>query len=113
MQLRPHQDLAIELLRESLRSGHKRPILAAPCGFGKTITAASMIKSAVDKGKRVVFICDRVKLVLQSIEAFTNHGLDVGVIQADHWMTDYSKPVQIASWQSLHRRIQKFGLRAF
>lgn len=113
MELRPHQELAIEMLRDSLRSGNKRPILAAPCGFGKTITAASIIKGAVDKGKRVVFICDRVKLVLQSIEAFTDHGLDIGVIQADHWMTDYSKPVQIASWQSLHRRIQKFGLRAF
>ena len=113
MELRPHQIKAIDMLRQSMATGHKRPLLAAPCGFGKTITAAAIIKSAVEKGKRVVFICDRVKLVTQSIDAFTDHGLDVGVIQADHWMTDYSKPVQIASWASLNMRIKKFGLRAF
>ncbi|MGD9658760.1 MAG: DEAD/DEAH box helicase family protein, partial [Methylocystis sp.] len=38
--LRPHQAVAIEALRESLRAGHKRPLIQAPTGFGKTLTAA-------------------------------------------------------------------------
>ena len=113
MQLRPHQDKAIEMLRQSLMEGKKRPILAAPTAFGKTITAAAIIKSAVEKGKRVVFICDRVKLVEQALESMDVHGIDAGVIQADHWRTDYSKPVQIASWQTLYKKIEKFGTQAF
>lgn len=33
MNLRPHQITAVEMLRASLRSGKKRPILAAPCSL--------------------------------------------------------------------------------
>ena len=113
MQLRPHQDLAVEMLRDSLRTGHKRPMLAAPCSFGKTITAAYLLRSALQKGKRAVFICDRIKLIEQSLIAFDVHGLDFGVIQGDHWKTDYSKPLQIASAQTLARRIEKHGIKAF
>jgi superfamily II DNA or RNA helicase len=112
MNLRPHQELAIQMLRESIATGHKRPILAAPTSFGKTITAAAIIKSAVEKGKKVVFICDRITLVEQALESFDNHKIPVGVMQADHWRTDYSKPVQICSIQTLAARA-KAGKRPF
>ena len=104
MNLRPHQEKAVQMLRESLSSGHKRPILAAPCSFGKTITAAYMLKSAMEKGKRGIFICDRVKLVQQTIEALYAHDLPFGVIQGIHELTDYRQPIQIASIQTLARR---------
>lgn len=104
MQLRPHQELAIQMLRDSLASGHKRPLLAAPCSFGKTITAAAMLKSALDKGKRGIFICDRIKLVQQSLEAFDAHGLPFGVMQGNHELTNPHAPIQIASVQTLARR---------
>ena len=104
MQLRPHQQTAIEMLRHSLATGHKRPMLAAPCSFGKTITAAAMLKNALDKGKRGIFICDRVKLISQSIEAFDAHGLPFGVMQGDHFMSNPMAPIQIASVQTLARR---------
>jgi len=104
MELRPHQIKAIEMLRASIASGKRRPILAAPCSFGKTITAAAILKSAVEKGKRAIFICDRIKLVQQSLEAFDSHNLDFGVIQGNHELTDISKPIQIASIQTIARR---------
>jgi len=104
MQLRPHQELAIQMLRDSLASGKKRPLLAAPCSFGKTITAAAMLKSALDKGKRGIFICDRIKLVQQSLEAFGRHGLPFGVMQGNHELTNPHAPIQIASIQTLARR---------
>lgn len=104
MQLRPHQELAIEMLRDSLRSGKMRPLLAAPCSFGKTITAAAMLKNALDKGKRGIFICDRIKLVQQSLEAFDKHGLPFGVMQGNHELTNPNAPIQIASVQTLARR---------
>lgn len=103
-ELRPHQQKAVDMLRDSLRRGNKRPILAAPCSFGKTITAAYIFEEAVKRGKRGIFICDRIKLVEQSLEAFDLHGIDVGVMQGNHHRTDHYCPVQIASIQTLAKR---------
>lgn len=103
-ELRPHQQLAVEMLRDSLRRGKRRPILAAPCSFGKTITAAYIFEEAVKRGKRGIFICDRIKLVEQSLEAFDLHGIDVGVMQGNHYRSDGYMPIQIASIQTLARR---------
>ena len=105
--LRPHQEKAIEMLRESMRKGHKRIVLAAPCSFGKTRVAAWMLAEAAKNGIRGVFICDRVKLVQQALDDFDEHGLDVGVIQGDHWRWNPSALIQIASIQTLARRKQK------
>ena len=107
MELRPHQIKAIEMIRHSLRTGHKRPLLAAPCSFGKTITAAWLMKAAAEKGRRCVFFCDRVKLLDQTINAMESLGLDFGVMQAQHHQTDHSKPIQIASIQTVARRDRK------
>ena len=104
MQLRPHQQRAVQLLRNSLAHGNLRPVLAAPCSFGKTITAAYILKSAVEKGKRGIFICDRVKLVQQTIDTLMAHDLPFGVIQGVHEYTDYRQPIQVASIQTLVRR---------
>jgi DNA repair protein RadD len=104
MDLRPHQEKAIQMLRDSLRRGKLRPILAAPCSFGKTITAAYMLQEAQKKGKRGIFICDRIKLVEQALEEFDQHGMSFGIIQGNHDMTDHTKPIQIASIQTLAKR---------
>jgi superfamily II DNA or RNA helicase len=50
IQLRPHQMVAIDALRDSLRAGNKRVILSAPCSMGKTIIAACYI--AVNEGRK-------------------------------------------------------------
>lgn len=107
--LRPHQEKAIDMLRGELRKGHKRIMLAAPCSFGKTRVAAWMLAEAAKKGKKGVFICDRIKLVQQALDDFDEHGLEVGVIQGDHWRWNPAAPIQIASIQTLARRQQKLA----
>jgi len=92
------------MLRDSLRKGNKRPILAAPCSFGKTITAAHLLAQAAKKGKRGFFFCDRVKLVQQALASFDSQGLEVGVIQSTHERTNHEAPIQIASIQTVARR---------
>ena len=104
MELREHQELSIQMLRHSLSKGLNRPLLAAPTGFGKTVVAAQIAKMASDKGKRVLFVCDRIKLVQQTLATFDAFGLDVGVMQGNHERTNYSAPVQIASIQTLARK---------
>ena len=104
-ELRPHQSRAIEKLRQSLRSGKRRPVLQAPTGFGKTLLAAAVVEGALAKRKRVIFTVPALSLVDQTVKAFWEDGIrDVGVIQGTHAMTDWSRPVQIASVQTLQRR---------
>ncbi|WBO22303.1 DEAD/DEAH box helicase [Sphingomonas abietis] len=53
----------------------------------------------------MLFVVDAISLIDQTVEAFYAQGVsDIGVIQADHPMTDWSKPVQIASVQTLRSR---------
>jgi DNA repair protein RadD len=104
-ELWPHQEKAIDKLRASLAAGKRRPVLHAPTGFGKTVVAAAIVERALAKGNRVMFTVPALSLVDQTVQAFFDDGLrDIGVIQADHQMTDWSKPIQIASVQSLQRR---------
>jgi DNA repair protein RadD len=110
--LRPlwsHQETAVETLRCSLASGHKRPMLQSPTGSGKTLTAAHIIQRARDKGNRVIFTVPALSLIDQTVAAFAREGIRcVGVMQGYHPMTDRDAPVQIASVQTLARR-QKPG----
>ena len=108
--LRPHQERGIEMLRQSLGMGKKRPILHAPTGYGKTVIAAHMIRSGLEKGRRSVFVVDAISLIDQTVARFYEDGItDIGVIQADHPMTDWSKPVQVASVQTLAARCKSGG----
>lgn len=103
--LRPHQERAIASLRRSMSLGKRTPMLQLPTGAGKTFIAANIINMARAKGNRVCFCVPAISLIDQSVQEFYREGItDVGVIQADHPMRDYSKPVQIASIQTLQSR---------
>lgn len=103
--LHPHQAHALDLLKYSFLAGHRRPMVKAPTGFGKTILAAAIVEGALAKGNRVLFTVPAISLINQTVEAFHREGIsEVGVIQADHPLTDMTKPVQVASVQSLARR---------
>ena len=104
-QLRPQQISALNNTRASFGSPHTRVVLQGATGFGKTVIAANVIRGALAKGKRTAFVVDSISLIDQTVERFFEDGItEVGVIQADHPMTDWSKPVQIASVQTLRRR---------
>lgn len=103
--LRPHQQRALSLLRESLLAGSRRPMVQAPTGAGKTILAAAMIEGARRKGNRVLVVVPALSLVDQTVEALQQEGLsEVGVMQAMHCLTDHRQPIQVASVQTLIRR---------
>ena len=103
--LRPFQVSTLDAVKASLRSGHRRIMLKAPTGAGKTVLAAHIIQSALAKGKRVMFVVDAISLVNQTVEKFWEAGIrSLGVTQADHEMTDIRQPVQVCSIQTLARR---------
>jgi DNA repair protein RadD len=103
--LRDYQEQGIVDLRTILMSGKRRPILQLPTGGGKTLVAASIVKGARDKGKRVAFFVPALSLVNQTVAAFRAEGITgIGVLQANHPMTDLNAPVQIATVQTFANR---------
>ena len=103
--LRPHQERALEALRQSLATGHRRPMLQAPTGAGKTLLAAHIIQRARDKGKRVAFTVPGLSLIDQTVAAFEAESIHcIGVVQGIHERTDREQPVQVCSVQTIARR---------
>ena len=102
-ELREYQKEALFKTREAF-SKTKRVVLNMPTGAGKTAVALNMIESALKKGKRVGFVVDRLTLLDQTANVFYNNNIDFGIIQGDHFLTDYAKQFQICSVQTLIKR---------
>jgi superfamily II DNA or RNA helicase len=104
--LRPYQEQAIATLRRSLAERIKRPMLMAPTGAGKTVLMTSIAAGALAKGKRVIIVVPALELIDQTVRALGKAGIHaVGVIQAQHPLTDAAMPVQVASLDTLRRRM--------
>lgn len=102
--LRDYQLDCIEQLRDGMRRGHRRQILCAPTGSGKTIIAIEMIEQAIAKGaRRVAFIADRIALVKQTSQRLWEADVMHGVIQGGNSFRRMEK-VLVCSAQTLEKR---------
>jgi len=103
--LRDDQAEALADLRHVVGKGKRRVMMQAPTGFGKTVLSSAIVQNAQAKGKRVLFTVPAISLVDQTVDAFWSQGIrDIGVIQGQHILTNWSQPVQVASVQTLQRR---------
>lgn len=104
--LRPQQARLLEDIDHIINDNCcRRLIVQAPTGFGKTLIAATLAARLQETQQRLLFTVPALSLIDQTVEKFYAEGVyDVGVIQADHYLTDYGKPIQIASVQTLQRR---------
>lgn len=103
MNLRDYQSEAVNSLRRAVSKGSKRPLLQLPTGGGKTHIAMAIIKSAVDKFKKVLFLAPRRELIYQVSEKLTWFGISHGVIMAGEPRNMFTD-VQVASMDTLHAR---------
>lgn len=104
IELRPYQLESIDALRQGLRRGHRRQILCAPTGSGKTHIAGRLISDAVaDRGSKCVFVADRIVLVHQTSQRFYDLGIQHGVVQGGNTFGAYHD-VQVCSIQTLLAR---------
>ena len=101
--LRPYQATALDETSNAFRA-HRRVLLVAPTGAGKTTIAAEVIRRAVERGKRLVFLAHRKELIEQCSTRLDQFGIDHGVIMADHRRDRPHLPVQVASVQTLINR---------
>jgi DNA repair protein RadD len=102
--LRPYQADALEAIRAELRAGRRRVLLVSPTGSGKTTIAAEMVRSAVSRGNRVLFLAHRKELIDQCSARLDGCGVPHGVIMAGHSRFQPLEPVQVASIPTLVRR---------
>lgn len=103
---RPYQDDMIDKTREALKT-NRSVLLVSPTGSGKTRIASKMIHGAMKKGMTALFTVHRQELMDQSIEAFDKEGIEHGCIAAGYNFNP-AMSVQIASIDTLRRRLEKF-----
>jgi len=104
LELRAEQQAVIDDVAAAFRAGHKRVMVSAACGFGKTELATAMLLATHENGKKGAFIADRISLVTQTGERFDKYGLNHGVVMADHWRWRPHELIQVCSVQTLSRR---------
>ena len=103
MKLRAYQERSIEMLREALRSGSRKPILVLPTGAGKSVIFGKMIRTIAEKGKRILWLVHRRNLVYQMRDVLQQFGLEPGIIMAGN-DPDMDNQVQIGTIQTYRKR---------
>lgn len=104
--LRPRQLEAIEAVRAAYRAGHRAPVLVAPTGFGKTHTTASIVRAAVERGKRVWFMAHLREILEDTSKKLSAEGIGHGFILAG-LPRDLGQAVQVVSVQTVVRRLDQ------
>lgn len=105
LKLYPLQKTIVNDLRDTMRV-HKKIILQAATGLGKTIIATWIAKEAAKRDLKILFVCDRISLIQQTSAVFSDYGLLHGIFQADNPMYAPDLQIQIGSIQTLARRKQ-------
>jgi superfamily II DNA or RNA helicase len=101
--LRPRQLKALDDLRNAYASGSRAPILVAPTGFGKTATAAEIVRLSIGKGRKVWFLAHLREILDDTSQRLKRANITHGQIRAGVH-ADYTKPVQVVAVQTAVRR---------
>ena len=103
--LRQYQVDSINDLRKAILKGHKRIVLQLATGGGKTTIASEMIRKANEKGKKCLFLADRIELVEQTSKRLDYEGIEHGIIMGNHERYKPHAINQVCSPQTLARRV--------
>ncbi len=108
MKLRDYQEALIAETRSHFRSGKKRVVMQLPTGGGKTFTACSIIKGAVEKGRDVLVLVHRRVLVDQFSESLNVWGIEHGFIASGYPQTQHA--VMVGMVQTVARRLDSMPI---
>jgi DNA repair protein RadD len=101
----PFQVDVVDRVAAERAAGRKRLVVVAPTGAGKTVIGAEIIRREIESGGRVLFLAHRRELIRQAQgKLWNNASIDAGIIMAGFPMR-LGEPVQIASVQSFHARV--------
>ena len=103
--LRPYQRALIQSIFEYWQQGDRCVMAQLPTGGGKTIIFGAIAQEFTRRDDAVLILAHREELVMQArdkVGAIAN--APVGIIKAGH-QPNHSAPIQVASVQSLVRRM--------
>lgn len=106
-ELRDYQLKTIADVRQAIAEGERRIVVQLPTAAGKTLLSAEIIKMARVKGNQAIFVVPALSLIDQTVQRFESAGIpsdEIGVLQGNHERTNWTRPVQVASVQTLQRR---------
>ncbi len=104
--LRPYQVTDLARLRAQFRSGVRRVCYQGPCGCGKTVIFSEVVAGAVRRGNRVCILGHRDEIIQQISRALDALGVEHALIVAGGDSAALEHPVQVASVQTLVRRLK-------
>jgi superfamily II DNA or RNA helicase len=105
--LRPYQVTDLARLRAQFRSGVRRVCYQAPTGSGKTVIFSEVVAGAVRRGNRVCILGHRDEIIQQISRALDALGVAHALVVAGCDAAALEHPVQVASVQTLVRRLEK------
>ena len=105
MILRLYQEEVVAEYDRLVAAGVRRIIIVAPTGAGKTVIASDLVKRAVAKYKRILFLAHRREIIQQTARKLHVNGVSHGVIMAgaDGGLRPQAS-VQVASIDTLRAR---------
>ena len=104
-QLRDYQSDLLDRVFQSWDTSNRRIMLQLPTGGGKTILFSYLVAQTIERGGLVLILAHREELIIQAVDKVeTITGITPGIIKAGY-KPDYSLPIQVASVQSLTRRL--------
>jgi superfamily II DNA or RNA helicase len=107
-QLRDYQSDLLDRIDKAWFTGSRSILCQLPTGGGKTILFSTVVYQAIQNGLKCLILAHREELIKQAadkIEIITND--PVGIIKAGY-PTNYDRDIQVASVQSLSRRLNNF-----
>lgn len=100
-----HQGKLVKKIQNAFR-GNMHVLGQSPTGSGKTYMFSYIASRVVKKGKKVMIITDRTKLLLQAGGTIEKFGMNPYYIKAGVKFIDKTKNVFIASSQTLRNRLK-------
>ena len=104
---REYQLNDFERIRAEYRAGADSVLHVSPTGSGKTIVECMIAMAARKKNNPVLILTHRDNILRQFIKKLQEFGLQFGVIAAGYPTIRYK--IQVASVQTLHRRLQQWS----
>ncbi|MEY2890783.1 MAG: hypothetical protein RJA98_691, partial [Pseudomonadota bacterium] len=80
--LRDYQQQIITDLRASMVQGNRSVVVQVGTGAGKSLIAAEIIRRAVERKSKCLFIAPRRELIHQAHDTLAKHGVQSGIIMA-------------------------------
>jgi superfamily II DNA or RNA helicase len=110
--LRPYQLQAVAEIRQAYQRQHRSVLYVLATGGGKTTIFSYITNQTAARGNRVCILVHRAELLRQASASLEALDVPHGLIAANRSM-DLSRPVQVASVQTLARRLHRIPQEFF